>query len=79
LFLCEAAYHDRDEDDPDPARRGHMTPVEAAQLARRAGVTRLLLTHYRSVPERDGELLAEASAAFGRSIEFAEEGRTYTV
>jgi ribonuclease BN (tRNA processing enzyme) len=79
LFLCEAGVDSREEDDPNPAQRGHMTAAEAADLARRAGVARLLLTHYRCNPGRNGHLLAEASAAFGGPTELAEEGRSYSV
>jgi ribonuclease BN (tRNA processing enzyme) len=79
LFLCEAGVESWEEDDPNPAQRGHMTAAEAADLARRAGAARLLLTHYRWNPGRNGRLLAEASAAFGGPTEFAEEGRSYNV
>jgi ribonuclease BN (tRNA processing enzyme) len=79
LFLCESALTGREEDDPASARRGHMTAVEAGEVARAAGVRRLLLTHYHSDPQRNGHTLAEASTAFGGPTELAEEGRSYTV
>jgi ribonuclease BN (tRNA processing enzyme) len=51
LFVCEAALSRREEDDPDDNHRGHMLATEAAEIAREAGVKRLLLTHYRTGPQ----------------------------
>ena len=78
LFLCEAAINGPDEDDPNLENRGHMTALEAAELARQAGASRLLLTHYRWDSNRD-EVLQPARAAFGGPTEFAVEGQSYTV
>jgi ribonuclease BN (tRNA processing enzyme) len=80
LFLCESALIDRSQDDPDPARRGHMSAAEAGEAARAAGARRLLLTHFRA--DHDGlreHHRAAAERAFGRPIELADEGTTYTV
>lgn len=75
LFLCEANLLQRDNGD-NPA--GHLTAGEAAALAGRAGVGRLLLTHL--FPGYDpGDVLAEARAQGKGRIELAEEGRTYTL
>lgn len=79
LFLCEAAITDPSQDDPDPARRGHMTPQEAAELAREARVGRLLLTHYRSDPDPERHVLDAAREVFGGPVELAVEGKTYAV
>ena len=78
LFLCEAAINGPEDDDPNPASRGHMTALEAAELAREAGAARLLLTHYRWDSIRD-EVLRSAREAFGGPTEFAREGQSYTV
>jgi ribonuclease BN (tRNA processing enzyme) len=55
-----------------------MMAREAAELATRAGVRRLLLTHYRSITPREA-VLAEVKSIFGDSVEYAEEGRRYAV
>jgi ribonuclease BN (tRNA processing enzyme) len=79
LFLCEAAINHTNEDDPTPANRGHMTAFEAAVLAREAGATRLLLTHYRALTGGVPALAFEADRAFGGPVEFALEGERYQV
>lgn len=79
LFLCEAAISSLDQDDPDPAQRGHLTAGEAGEIARRAAAGRLLLTHYRAREGRDQELVEAASRNFGKPAELAVEGRTYAV
>ena len=72
LFLCEAT---RCEDDDE---WGHMTAVEAATLAREAGVNQLVLTHFW--PDCDySRQLEQARAAFGREFEVAEEFHNYTI
>jgi len=77
VLLCESALLDVAEDEPDPSRRGHFTPAEAARLARAAGVERLLLTHAPAGPRE--ERLRAAREAFGGEVEFAEEGRSYAI
>lgn len=80
VLLCEAAILDRGQDDPDPTKRGHMTAAEAGEAAREAGARRLLLTHYRADREGLREQHQRAAArAFGRPVEMAHEGQTYTV
>jgi ribonuclease BN (tRNA processing enzyme) len=57
--------------------KGHLTARLAGELAREAGVERLLLVHY---PESMGEeIAAEASKGFGKAAELARQGRSYTV
>ena len=45
LFICEGMYGDR-EKQKKAAEFKHMTMYEAAELAKRAGVKELWLTHY---------------------------------
>jgi ribonuclease BN (tRNA processing enzyme) len=79
LFLCEAAIFGRHEDDPNGDYRGHLMAAEAAEAARAAGAERLLLTHYRQDPERLAAALEAARARFPGQVEYAQEGRCYTV
>ena len=79
LFLCESALLDASQDEPDPARRGHMSAAEAGEAAREAGARRLLITHYRSGETHDAHHLDAASRAFGGPVELAREGKTYVV
>jgi ribonuclease BN (tRNA processing enzyme) len=74
LLLMEATL-------PRPERtgkRGHLTPAEAGEHGRRAGVSRLVLTHFSD--ELDPEWArAEAGAAYGGQVELAYEGAVYEV
>ncbi len=69
LFLCEATLGVGSETPP----RGHCSAAEAGEMARRAEVARLMLTHYGSA--QDPELLCEAAAeAFGGVVTVADDG-----
>ena len=66
---------------PRPERtgvRGHMTPAEAGDHARRAGARRVVLTHISDELDPDWAL-QEGSGAFGARVELAREGATYDV
>ena len=74
LLLIEATL-------PRPERggiRGHLTPAEAGDHARRAGARRVVLTH---ISDELDALWArrEAEAAFGGPVDLAHELATYTV
>ena len=66
---------------PRPERtgiRGHLTPCEAGEHARRAGATRALLTHVSD--ELDTEWVrAEGCRGFGADVELAAEGLTLEI
>jgi len=66
---------------PRPERtgvRGHLTPAEAGEHARRAGAKRVVITHISD--ELDEEWArSQASEAFGGPVEVAREGATYEV
>jgi len=63
------------EDDPD-GEPGHLTANQAGEIARRAGVARVVLTHFSDQLDRD-ELRRHAETAFGGPVELAAEGVTY--
>ena len=74
LLLVEATLP-RPERDGD---RGHMTPAEAGDHARRAGAKRVVLTHISDELDADWAR-DEGSEAFGAPVEVAREGATYDV
>ncbi len=74
VLLLEATL-ERPEEGGD---RGHLTPGEAGEHARRAGARRLVLTHFSADHDAD-EARAEAERAFGGPVELAREGAAYTV
>jgi ribonuclease BN (tRNA processing enzyme) len=66
---------------PRPERegvRGHLTPAEAGDHARRAGVHRLVLTHISDELD-ESWARREAEEAFGGPVQVAREGATYAV
>jgi ribonuclease BN (tRNA processing enzyme) len=66
------------EQPEDSGDRGHLTPAEAGEHARRAGARRLVLTHFSA--DHDAVWAREeAERAFGGSVELAREGAAYTV
>jgi len=74
LFLCEANYREIDIQDGLP---NHLSASQAAQIASKAAVKRLLLTHH--YPENEqADALVEARKHFPDS-ELAREGEIYTV
>ncbi len=74
LLLIEATL-------PRPERtgvRGHLTPEEAGEHAKRAGAKRVVLTH---ISDELGDEWAreEAARGFGGPVEVAREGEVYEV
>lgn len=75
LFVCEAGLLERDE---KLLRVMHLTAREAAQIARDAGVKRLLLTHF--LPEVKLEhYMNEAMSVYNGIMEIAEENKSYFI
>jgi ribonuclease Z len=56
---------------------GHSSAAQAGEIARRAGVGRLVLIHYRPTPKQYDRWLAEAAAAFGGPVELAQDFGEY--
>jgi ribonuclease BN (tRNA processing enzyme) len=72
LLILEATY----ENDVDTAAaQGHMTALQAGELAARAGAGHLVLTHL--LPGSGERLRALAADAFRGPIELAREGLTF--
>lgn len=75
LLLCEATVIERDS---SYARGRHLTARQAGELGSRAGVKRLLITHF--FPEYSFKtLIEEASEGFGREVEAAKENKSYQI
>lgn len=58
--------------------QGHMSGRQAGELAARAGVKQMVLTHLPQYGEL-GEILQAAKTAFTGPVEFAEIGKTYRI
>jgi ribonuclease BN (tRNA processing enzyme) len=74
LMLVEATL-------PRPERtgvRGHLTPTEAGEHARRAGAKRAVLTHISDELDQNWARI-QGSEAFGAPIDVAREGATFEV
>ncbi len=74
LFLCEANFQD---DDIEASRRNHLSARQAAEIAQKGEVKKLLLTHLPA--EKDAEVsLKEAKSAFAQA-ELVQEEKTFTI
>jgi ribonuclease BN (tRNA processing enzyme) len=74
LLLAEASFRRGDDNPPDL----HLTGADGGELAARAGVRRLVLTHVP--PWYDPQnALAEATASYAGPIDLAHPGATYHV
>ncbi|SHE50362.1 MBL fold metallo-hydrolase [Desulforamulus putei] len=73
LFLCEASGLDQDT---EYLQENHLTARQAGELAKAAGVKRLIITHF--YPEYVlSELQKQAEEGFGQRVELAREGATF--
>jgi ribonuclease BN (tRNA processing enzyme) len=70
LFLCEASYLDGVDNPPGI----HLTGREAGEIAAKAGVRRLLLTHLVTAWGSEAETLENAVASFQGPVEIARPG-----
>lgn len=76
LLMVEATLPEPPSEDGEDEERGHLSPAEAGEHARRAGVRRLVLTHLSD--ELDLEAMRSAAAdAFGSPVDLAAEGAVY--
>lgn len=74
LLMLEATLEQPEEG----GCRGHLTPAEAGEHARRAGARRLVLTHM-SADHDASQALDAAQRAFEGPVELAVEGAVYEV
>ena len=63
---------------PDLEDRAHMTAAEAGEMGSRAGVARLLLTHFSDLLDPAG-VRAAGEQAFGGPVSLAVEGESHEV
>jgi ribonuclease BN (tRNA processing enzyme) len=75
LFLCEAALGLATEIGPV---RGHLSAVEAGEMAQRAGARRLVLTHY-GTEFAPGELEDAARSVYHGPCAIADDGTELTI
>jgi ribonuclease BN (tRNA processing enzyme) len=75
VFLCEATLR---RGESEPGERGHSTAAEAAEMARSAGVRRLVLTHYGEESTSD-DLDQSAREIFTGEILVADDHHTLTL
>jgi ribonuclease BN (tRNA processing enzyme) len=75
IFLCEAALGLAVETGP---MRGHLSAVEAGEMAQRAGARRLVLTHY-GTEFAPGELEDAARSVYHGPCAIADDGTELTI
>jgi ribonuclease BN (tRNA processing enzyme) len=73
LLLIEATV-----EEPDLESNAHLTAEQAGEIGRRAGVERLVVTHFSDQLDV-ARLRARAEEAFGRGVELAAEGGSFEV
>lgn len=78
-LLCEAAIFSPNQDEQDSSKRGHLMPAEAGQIAQRAGVGRLLITHSPLDPADPDRAAREARSAFAGPVERVVDGKSYVI
>ena len=74
LFICEGMYGEPEKKEKAKENK-HMTFLEAAEMARRAGVKRLWLTHYSPSVVRPEDFMGGVRRIFPGAIA-AKDGRT---
>lgn len=75
LFICEATYPGDPDDHPEGL---HLTGMGAGEVARKADVGRLALTHLWPRVDRD-RMRREAESTFGADVSLVEDGEIWEV
>lgn len=73
LFLCEASYLDDEDNPPDL----HMTGGQAGDVATKAAVGRLLLTHLVAAWGSEASTVEAATAAYAGPVDVIRPGSRY--
>ena len=66
LLICDSTYTSKLKD--KASEHGHLTALEAAQIASRAGVKKLILTHFSARYKNTLDLEEDARIAFDNVI-----------
>lgn len=75
IFLCESALGPSGK---EHGQRGHLNAIEAGEMAHRAGIGHLVLTHYGA--KADPHALRQAAAtAFSGEITVADDGMDFAL
>ncbi len=74
LFICEGMYGEPEKQQKAKEYK-HMTFYEAAELAKKAAVKELWLTHYSQIGSRPEEYMREVRAIFPNAVA-AKDGRS---
>ncbi|MGH7715901.1 MAG: MBL fold metallo-hydrolase, partial [Vulcanimicrobiaceae bacterium] len=69
LFICEATLT---ANEVEHGMRGHSSPREAAEMAKKAGVDHLMLSHYPAETSQE-ELILHARSVFNGKITVADD------
>ncbi len=77
LFICEGMYGEADKEEKAKEHK-HMTFYEAAELAKRAGVTQLWLTHFSPSLTHPEDYIANAKKIFENSL-VGKDGKTVSL
>jgi ribonuclease Z len=77
LFICEGMYGEPEKLQKAKENR-HMTIYEAAELAKKAGVKEMWLTHYSPSLVNPKEYLPEAKKIFSNTVA-AKDGKAVTL
>jgi ribonuclease BN (tRNA processing enzyme) len=75
LFLCEASYDDNADNPPNL----HMTGRDAGEVATKAGVARLVLTHLVAAWASEARVVEAAAAAYAGPVDVARAGASYHI
>ncbi len=74
FFLCEAGVLEKDMKEDTP----HLSPKQAGEIAEKANVKRLVLTHFWP-KNRNDEIMEEAKQSYNSILELSKEMKSYYI